>query len=540
MRSRAAIAFVAFAALFAAPADGQPLFHEYVPNLAADEGTLLVSSGGGTPDAIVYRGELLPPPDPGPLRAGEQPMRADPGDGETVEEPGRRSADFRPDRQTELNGTVGYYTVFNPSIAPFKRVTALDAVRIEGGVPVLGIANRSRQPLRVEGAGIDPPDAPVRDRFWGSVVLDFREGATVPFPSVAPTSRILTLETDPPTPITIARDLAHNYYATAPSETRHSVRVTFLTDAPRSYFGQAIPDGPVNEHQNAVPPMPASVQADALEFASDLGLGRTSTFREALEQLTRHFRSFEESSEPPENTQNIYLDLSRGMRGICRHRAYGFVITAQALGMHARFVQNEAHAWVEVELPSDAGWLRVDLGGAATGLETRGDENRARYQSSPDTLPRPSEYERAYEEASRMSAQREGATGNTEGDGPTPASPVDGPDVARPTPVPEGVDPSRGAVSLVVDRRRYEVFRGRELEVTGYARGDGVGIQGLRVEVVLQAPRGDSESLLGVTVTREHGYFRGVFGVRADLPVGDYVLSVRTPGDERWGGAVAR
>jgi transglutaminase-like putative cysteine protease len=43
------------------------------------------------------------------------------------------------------------------------------------------------------------------------------------------------------------------------------------------------------------------------------------------------------------------LDLARGKRGVCRHRAYAFVIVAQALGIPARFVQNEAHAWVEYQ-----------------------------------------------------------------------------------------------------------------------------------------------------------------------------------------------
>jgi hypothetical protein len=44
----------------------------------------------------------------------------------------------------------------------------------------------------------------------------------------------------------------------------------------------------------------------------------------------------------------------------------------------------------------------------------------------------------------------------------------------------------------------------------------------------------------GVTVSRGDGRFRALVGVPPDLPVGDYTLSVRTPGDRTWGAALAR
>ena len=168
----------------AARADDAPVLHEFVPDLGAEEGTLLVSSGGAQPDAIVYQGEVLPAPPGGGLRAGEQAMRASPGNGE---QPGRRATSFRPDRVTELNGTVGYYAVFRPTIAPFKRVTGLDAVTLApDGTPVLTIGDRRRRRIEVEGVHAPAPDDRPRDRFWGSVVLDFAQGNTVPFPSVSP------------------------------------------------------------------------------------------------------------------------------------------------------------------------------------------------------------------------------------------------------------------------------------------------------------------------------------------------------------------
>lgn len=128
----------------------------------------------------------------------------------------------------------------------------------------------------------------------------------------------------------------------------------------------------------------------------------------------------------------------------------------------------------------------------------------------------------------------EGAAGGSrrEGEGPGEG----GGDRAPPDPG----GTSTGALTVSLDGGQREVFRGRELEITGAVRGGGEGVEGLRVEVLLQAPRAHTERLLGVTVTRQHGRFRGVFGVPPDLAVGEYRLLVRTPGNDRWGPAMAR
>jgi hypothetical protein len=361
------------------------------------------------------------------------------------------------------------------------------------------------------------------------------------------------------------------------------VRLVFLVDAPRDYFGSLLTEARVDALAGRVPALPASTQRDAEAFAAELGLSRSSSFADALIALTGHFRAFEESSTPPRDTGNIYLDLARGMRGICRHRVYAFVITAQALGMRARFVQNEAHAWAEVELPG-AGWLRVDLGGAATGLEPRGAQDRPFYTPDvPDPLPRPEAYRRAYEEAQRAAMARSGvtpeaasspstagseATGSTDGASSESAvsEGASGLVEADPSGVStdatgsesgderegleeQGAAPVRASESqaatvsladapgisrtlvLEVDQRELDVLRGREVEITGTARDGDEGVPGLRVEALLRAPSGGAEWLLGVTVSRDGGAFRGVFGVPPNLPVGEYRLIVRTPGD---------
>ena len=98
-------------------------------------------------------------------------------------------------------------------------------------------------------------------------------------------------------------------------------------------------------------------------------------------------------------------------------------------------------------------------------------------------------------------------------------------------------DGRRNTLVLSVERRRYEVFRGRTLDVNGRVfDAGGEGVPHMRIEVLLSGKR---ERLLGVTVSREHGWFRGSFGVPPDLPVGDYRLVVRTPGDDDYAPAIA-
>src|SRR5690606_25571579 len=145
--------------------------------------------------------------------------------------------------------------------------------------------------------------------------------------------------------------------------------------APERYFG-----GPVGTlAAGAPPPMPPALRAAGVAFARELGLREGASPAEALGLLVEHFRAFEVGPEPPFDTGDIYLDLARGGVGVCRHRAYAFVITAQALGLSARYVQNEVHAGAEVWAGPE-GYLRVDLGGALVGARDEGATSRPRYR----------------------------------------------------------------------------------------------------------------------------------------------------------------
>ncbi len=520
--------------------------HTYIPHFEPKE---LAAFGLGEESGVLVGGQAVSRPPGGPLREGEEmPMRAAAGDGEGREQPGRRSPAFRPDRVTELEGTLGYFEVFTPSVAPFKRVSALDGVALIDGVPVLGVSDDARRSVPVLGGEqAAVPDGQTRDRFWGSVVLDFSEGNVLPLPTVSPESRILSASTEPAIAVRFERDGADNFFVVAPAlkagAAPRQVRLTYIIDAKRSYFGAALPMTASDELGSEVFPLPASVSHDALRFARELKLARGMPIGDVLRTLVTHFRAFEESAEPPRDSGNIYLDLARSKRGVCRHRTYAFVITAQALGIPARFVQNEAHAWAEVKV-SDLGWMRLDLGGAAEGLDARSLRDRPSYRpAAPDPWPRPIEYEASYSRAAEFARTKANKPGLERGDEdrrpgdmrlkPTLASGQGDQSVPL-------IEDDREPIALRIARYVPEVMRGGMLEVDGTAQDlSSRAVPGLRVEVSLAEAQGDLAVLLGVTVTDKQGRFRGSFAIPPDLDPSDYALVVVTPGDAKHAAARA-
>ncbi|MDB4972849.1 MAG: hypothetical protein JWN48_1190 [Myxococcaceae bacterium] len=542
MRTLAATAlFSALLSMSVGACESKPA-HAYIPNFRAEELGQFVPKAKQTP--VLVGGNAVEPPRGGPLRKeDERPMLAGQGDGAFGDPPGRRSPAFRPDRITELEGTLGYYEVFTPGITPFKRVTALDGVSMLESVPVLGVVDPARTPVVIEGLTAVPPDTRVRDRFWGSVVLDFSEGSVVPLPSVSPESRILELTSEPELKLSIEKDGADNFFAVALATPPKQVRVTYVIDAPRSFFGTTLPGTKTDALASQVHPLPESVEASALTFARELGVTRGMPVDVALRTLVEHFRSFEESKQPPRDTGNIFLDLARGRRGVCRHRVYGFVITAQALGIPSRFVQNEAHAWAELELP-ELGWVRLDLGGAARGLEAHASGNRPAYQpQEPDPWPRPRAYEDSYSRAFEAAAEAAALEGKMQAGGqhrstgearlkPTLSQRASEPELA--------VDDDRRPLSLRVTRYLPEVMRGGALELEGEVRGDrGAGVVGLRIEISLSEIEAPRAVLLGVAVSDAQGHFQGKFAVPPQLDPSDYALVVVTPGDATYRAARA-
>ncbi|HKP56723.1 MAG TPA: transglutaminase-like domain-containing protein [Polyangiales bacterium] len=545
--------------LLAVPVRAEPSLHEYVPNVDPREVSPLGAAepGGGSGASAAAGADTT---------ESAPAYQATAGEGTPGEPPGRRAPSFRPDRLTELASGLDYYEVFTPSIAPFKRVTSLGQIEldVDGKTPVLVARDTQHTLVKIEGEDSRPPDARPRDRFRGDVRLDFSDGLVVPLPSVSPESRILSLTATPSLPLRIERDADDNYavrlLGPAPSSPVH---VEFVTDAPRSYFGAEISQAKVDVFASELPPLERSIHSRGLSIAKRLGLSRKSELGTALETLTRYFRAFEESKAPPENTGDLYLDLARSQKGICRHRAYAFVVTAQSLGIVARFVQNEAHSWVEVKLPR-SGFLRIDLGGASEGLTAHSANDAPSYvPAQPDSLPQPESYRRSYARAAARARGTAPGADSVAGRwlnanqlrAPDPAAAARGPadssaqgsvaaaqaSQAPPQPAArESRNPKR-PLSLSLEQQAFTALRGTELQLAGRVRNEAAeGVSGLRVEIWIASPRRDERMLLGVCVSEGNGEFHASLGVPSDLQVGDYRLVVLTPGDARYAAAVAQ
>ena len=505
------------------------------PNPAAADEDEAVYADGGLAPAGDEPGGAAPDPSALPrmdVTAGNQGGPTEGGGGpgsatgsETLMDPrGTLGSSARPDRDTEMEGTLGYHTVFDPSVVPFKRNRSLNRVAPDG---TLRIVEEPLRPVRPAGNHVTPE----RDVFWGSLLIEATPDQPVPLPSVSPDSRILSYETTPATAVTFFRDSADNYYVQAATAGRF--RLVFLMDASVAYFGRALPPE-VTARQ--VPPrlrprLPGTLQDAATTVYRRIGLRPGQPIAEQIGALVTHFRSFE-PGEPPRDTGDVYLDLALGGRGICRHRAYAFVITAHALGIPARYVFNEAHVFVEAWVPgADAGWIRVDLGGGAERLVVHGAEDKLRHRGQgqdPFTQPEPYARQLRDEGASagateviglpptRRRAPGGGVPGGAEvvalGGGLLP------PPVARIA--------HSGARSTVTRLEIAEaiVYRGDMVIVSGEVTSRaGRGIAEGKVQLLLLDGRqGATLGLLGVAGVGAGGRFRTEIRLPEDQPPGGY------------------
>ncbi|MCA9664657.1 MAG: transglutaminase domain-containing protein, partial [Myxococcales bacterium] len=361
-----------------------PILHEYVPPPGKGD-TGRWAREGRLPDHIRVEDRLLPKPrERGTADKGERVLG-----GRRASSKMDRATTVGPDRKTTHDGVLRYTAEFNPSVVPFKRMTALDSVTAE-----FRLAVRDSTPQLVPLA--KRPTPPDRDPFWGSLVLEAKAGKLMAIPSVAPGAAIVSYRTSSAdgraksATVSFYRDSADNM--SIRTNVSGQLRVVFLTDAPRSYFSPEIP--PLITIAQVPPSLrplvPANVRSAANKVLAHIGVTSSQTMRRQLERLVAYFRNFE-AKQLERRSGNTYLDIALSQRGVCRHRSYAFVITAQTAGIPARYVHNEAHAFAEAWVPR-LGWLRIDLGGASSELRVGNAQRKAVHNAGPDPFPRPSRY----------------------------------------------------------------------------------------------------------------------------------------------------
>jgi transglutaminase-like putative cysteine protease len=499
----------------------EAVVHEPIPPDAREDLAMHVALAGDIPGAIETRSGIVPAPDP--LRAPSSHETAYGGDAS--------SKIYMPDRDTRRPDVAAYDDPFTPSTAPFKRLQAFDSV---GADYQLRVADERLTPMPVRGVA-QPQD----DVFYADLVVSFAAGNRARIPSVGPGARILRASLGDGVdvvPFRALHDGADNWFLEAPAA-RAGLRGRLVMELsiPRASLGGPYADV-AWDRLPAVPPLPPNVAQDAVQVRDAIGVSRAMRPREALARMVNYFRGFEVSDEPPTGHGSVYLDLALTKKGVCRHRSFAFLVTALSLGMPARFVMNDTHAWVEVS--DGALWKRIDLGGAGRmASKDRSEEEAPAYDAPSDAFPWPKAGERG-EDMVRESRAGGGSSPSTRA-ASAPAGPSAAPSAAATTAGNKaGSDHDRGgnATTVMLSAVEAAPHRGQPLHVSGEVRSDSQVCPHAAVEVWLTNPKTQERVRLGTLATGDDGKFSGSIVVPASLALGTYDVSAQTPKDERCAG----
>lgn len=517
------IAILAFA--IPAHADG-PVLHEYIsPDAAEDLRMGATTQDGAMPAAIDTRsGVLAAPTEPRTSSAASQVAYGGSATPDSID------ASYRIDRDTSRPEAVRYDDPFIPAVTPFKRLYAYDGLD-EGFELVV----HDKQ-LRALAIGGEP--RPDDDQFYGDLFVDIVPGVPVRIPSVGPGARVLVARAEPAQHFELQRDGADNWFIVG--DARKRVRLVLELAIARRVFGSEFAEVSWPELSRHVPALPPAARTAANEILRAVGISQAQRPAEAVRALVNYFRTFAPSDDSPRASSGsaLYSELALSKKGVCRHRAYAFVITALALGVPARLVRNEAHAWVEV---SDGySWHRVDLGGAASRLDYEQHSSEHQHQPPPDPYQWPPGSEAGESltaQASSSGGTRSGSPGaapsGAPSSAPVPRNVVPSPSAAPEPPMPRDDPQSQNEVAVSSEDR--ELRRGARFHVTGVARAEQAVCANSRVDIALRDKAG-SEHWLGALATDPNGKFDGRVALPFDLEVGDYSVSATTPRTAQCGG----
>ncbi len=484
---------------------------------------------------------------------------------------------FQIDGQTGPEGRLSYHEPYRPSIAPFKRTRSFDAVDARFQ---LVVADPSLRPVGV-GASVGDGWA----QFYGDLTIDAAPSELIRIPSVGAGMRVLALGSDPAAELSLLSDQAENLFVTVRGA-RGKLRLLLHAAVEPHVLRPAMEAQIWSELRAALPLLPENVVRSGREVAEQLGITDQMRPVEALRVLIEVFRGFTASASSATGLKGeaLYRELVARRHGVCRHRSYAFVVTALAVGLPARFVHNEAHAWVEVF--GGRTWHRVDLGGAAAGFDFRGARpDGPAYRGLADPFPFPPAAGAGVaalteDMGSAVSLQPWGGSGAADPPassedfqgGIAPADSAPGEQATAPT-LPENPNADvADAVSLASaasDEREVpsprpslassasvsmtaapssqpsnsplqpsvliegqilgpgSVMRGEKLTVSGLAR---LGSEPCsRVPVAIVLVRGGTKNAVGSALTDEHGHFEATLTVPTMLEVGPYGVSFEAP-----------
>lgn len=513
-------AILAFA--LPAHADG-PIVHEYIPPDATEDLRMgATTQDGQMPAAIDTRSGVLA----APVEQRSAPTQVAYGGSAT---PDSIDASYRIDRDTSRPESVRYDDPFIPAVTPFKRLYAYDA--LDEGFELV-VHDKLLRPIEVGGEA-----RPDEDQFYGDLFVDVVPGVPVRIPSVGPGARVLVARVEPTLKFELVRDGADNWFIVG--DARERLRLVLELSIPRRVFGSEFGDASWAELARSVPPLPPAARAAATDVLSSMGVSQSQRPREAVRALVNYFRTFAPSDDAPHAVSGaaLYSELAQARKGVCRHRAYAFVVSALALGLPARMVRNEAHAWVEVS--DGLSWHRIDLGGAASHIDYEQHSSEHQHQPPAD----PYQWPPGSESAQDLSAQASntgpkpgasGAPASSAASAHVPHAPPTAGSAANEPPTPRGEPRVSADVSVAAEE--HELHRGARLHVSGTARTDQELCAFSRVDIALRDKTG-AEHWLGALATDQNGKYDGRVALPFELEVGDYSIVASTPGSAQCRGS---
>jgi len=466
------------------------LHEQFEPDPEQDLALGATTLDGLMPAAVRTRSGVVPAPDATAAGSSGGVYRAD------ALATGQ-DASFRLDGLTMRPERVSYTDPFRPLSMPFKRLYAFDRVLADWS---LGISAGALRTLPVS-----PEVQAHEDVFYADFQVELSPGVLVRVPAIGPGARLLALGTEPAARVQVLEDPAGNWFLRG--EEAGSWRVVYESAIDRDVFGGVFPQLSWDALRGSDALLPPNVQQIAERVLSHIGVTRAETPTHALRILVDYFRRFRASDEVEigHDPADLYLNLSLQRKGVCRHRAYAFMVTALALGIPTRLVHNEAHAWVEVY--GGTHFHRIDLGGAAVAVhDFRRDPGVPDHRLPPDAFSWPA-------------GADPGSSLLADAGGSGPASiPFR---IDRPAPS----DPGEERVDITIAAQQKEILRGAPLTVRGRATKGGRPCPLSRIDLVLETD--SDEHAIGSVATNRDGDFLGHVTVPSDRAVGTYQLVAR-------------
>ncbi len=276
------------------------------------------------------------------------------------------------DNQTQTAGNLKLSEPFAPPVGVYKRMTVFSDISCRNQVCQI-------HPDDTDCRTIHPKPAPPSEFSMHRSALVYLELSQTPvaLPSDSPEMRILSLDAQPLSPklsqhpiITLSQCRNQNYQISASIpgvykieyETASHADAAIPKDA--SFFASSTPSVP-----SLSPAVLSEIDALVAHIPELQTIKNTQPSLPSLIQFFQNFTSEPLASQPDSklaSSKALYQAILAEKKGVCRHRAFLFMLIAQAWGYPVRIAANEIHAFVEIQ--QNNRWYPVEMGGMADSL----------------------------------------------------------------------------------------------------------------------------------------------------------------------------